>query len=107
MLTDLQIFNAAWTAIKVVLGWFGIAIGSDKPKPDENTQAVEVANKSGRLSADQARETRADTQKELSANDLQTDAGVARVRDAGSVSDENAAVRDELARARARAHDDS
>lgn len=99
-LTYFGYFNAAWTAIKTVLGWFGVKFGDDTKKPDENTQAVEVANKAGELSASEARDTRAQTEKELSANAAQTDADAAAVRDAGSLSDGADEINRAIARSR-------
>ncbi|WP_321814568.1 MULTISPECIES: hypothetical protein [unclassified Paraburkholderia] len=104
-LTYFGYFNAAWTAIKTVLGWCGIKFGDDAKAPDENTQAVEVANKAGALSASEARDTRAQTEKELSANAAQTDVDAAAVRDAGSLSDGSDEVNRAIARSRA--HPDS
>lgn len=91
----LSILNGAWTLLSNLFG-FG-----KKSQPDENTQAVEVANKSGELAADQARATRRETDKEISANDAQTDADVAAVRDAGSLRDGAAIVNQAISRASA------
>jgi hypothetical protein len=78
-----------------------------KAASSENTQAVEVANKAGALSADESRATRANTDKELAANDAQTDADLARVRSANSLPDGQAAVADAIARSRSHASADS
>ncbi|WP_321878493.1 hypothetical protein [Paraburkholderia bannensis] len=92
--------NSIWTLGKNIFG-----IGAGAPK-DENTQAVEVANKSGALSASEARETRAQTEKELSANAAQTDADAAAVRDAGSLSDGADEINRAIARYRSHDGDD-
>jgi len=89
--TLISILNGAWTLISNIFG-FG-------KKSDENTQAVEVANKAGKLAADQARETRQNTDKELAENDAQTDADVAAVRDAGSLRDGAGLVNQAISRA--------
>jgi len=96
--TIISILNGAWTLFSNLFG-FG-----KKPK-DENTQAVEVANKAGALSATQARETRAQTDVEIQSNDAQTDADAAAVRDAGSLQDGADDVNRAIARSRA--HPDS
>lgn len=96
--TVLSIINGAWTALKNLFG------GSSAPK-DENTQAVEVANRGAELSATEARENRAQTDAEIQKNDAQTDADAAAVRDAGSLQDGADDVNRAIARTRA--HPDS
>ncbi len=90
--TVVSVINGIWTFCKNLFG------GSSTPR-DENTQAVEVANKAGKLSADQARETRVQTDKELSENASQTDADLSAVRNADSLSDGAADVNQAIARA--------
>lgn len=91
--------NGLWTLARNLLG-----LGSSTPK-DENTQAVEVANKAGALSATEARDTRAQTEKEIAANAAQTDSDAVAVRDADSLQDGADAVNRAIARTRA--HPDS
>ncbi|WP_148271005.1 hypothetical protein [Burkholderia glumae] len=90
--TLLSILNGAWALLSKLFG--------KKPAPDENTQAVEVANRAGALSADEARAARANTEQELAANEAQTDADVAAVRDAGGLQDGADAVNRAIARTR-------
>lgn len=93
--TILSVLSGAFTLIRTLFG-------SSAPK-DENTQAVEVANKAGALSADQARQTRVQTEQEIAANDKQTDADAAAVRDAGSLQDGADDINCAIARTRSRA----
>ncbi len=90
--TIIAIINGAWTLISNLFG-------AKKAPAAENTQAVEVANRAGALSADEARAARAAAEKELSANEAQTDADAAAVRDAGSLRDGADAVNRAIARA--------
>jgi hypothetical protein len=82
--------NGLWTLARNLFG-------SGTPK-DENTQAVEVANKAGSLSATEARDSRAQTEKEIAANAAQTDADAGAVRDADSLQDGSDAVNRAIAR---------
>ncbi|CAM2143868.1 conserved protein of unknown function [Pararobbsia alpina] len=97
--TIISVLNGAWTLL-------GNLFGFGKKPADENTQAVEVANKAGALSADQARETRAQTEKELSANEAQTTADADAVRNAGSLRDGSDDINQAIARARSHADSD-
>ena len=68
-----------------------------KPKtPDPAIQTAQVANAEASISATTARQTQVETQKELSNVQAQTDADVARVQSARSVSDERAALEDAI-----------
>jgi hypothetical protein len=96
----ISIFNGAWTALKNLFG------GKSDAQKTENTQAVEVANKAGSLSATEARDTRAQTEKEIAANAAQTDADVAAVRDAGSLQDGSDAINRAITRSRTHADPD-
>lgn len=98
MTTILSIINGLFTLFKNLFG-------SGTPKT-ENTQAVEVANKAGALSSDEARATRAETDKEIAANAAQTDSDAAAVRDAGSLQDGSDDVNRAIARSRSHAGDD-
>lgn len=91
--TIIAVLNGAWTLL-------GNLFGFGKKKPDENTQAVEVANKAGALSASEARDTRAETEKELSDNAAQTDSDAAAVRGADSLSDGADDINRAIARSR-------
>lgn len=93
--------NGLWTLARNLLG-----LGSGAPK-DENTQAVEVANKAGALSADEARTTRAETEKEIASNAAQTDSDTAAVRDADSLQDGADVLNRAIARSRPHPDSDS
>lgn len=98
--TIVSILNGLWTLV-------GNLFGLNKKPADENTQAVEVANKAGELSADQARATRAQTDQEVAANATQTETDIAAVHDAGSVRDGSNVVNQAIARSRAHPGADS
>lgn len=86
--------NQCWTLFKNCFGG-----STSAPAKDENTQAVEVANQAGKLSADEARTTRETTDKEIASNDAATTSDLAAVRSAGSLLDGQAAVDSAIARA--------
>lgn len=90
--TIISIINGAWTLLSNLFS-------AKKAPATENTQAVEVANRAGALSADEARAARATVEKELAANEAQTDSDAAAVRDAGSLRDGADAVNRAIARA--------
>ena len=91
--TAISILNGLWTLV-------GNLFGKKSTPADENTQAVEVANKAGKLSADEARTTRAQTDKDLAANDAQTNSDVAAVRADNSLLDNQDTVDSAIARSR-------
>lgn len=97
--------------ISCLNGLFNLVMNLFGKKPAapvaENTQAIEVSNKAGALSAGEARMTRAETDKEIAANAHQTDADLAAVRDAGSLRDGADAINRAIARTRSHPGADS
>lgn len=94
-----SIANGLFTLLKSI---FGIKSTS----PDVVTNAVEVSNKVGHVSAEVSRDTDVQLNKDLANATVQSDAAVDAVRSAGSVRAQQSAVDDAIARANAPAGSD-
>ena len=93
------VLNSAYALLKNLFG--------AKPAPDENTQAVEVANKVGAITSTESRTAAAAIDQALTTNATTTSADVAATGDADSLSDGAASLDSAIARTDSHAGSDS
>jgi hypothetical protein len=96
--TVISILNGVFALFKNMFG--------SKSTPDPVTHAVEVSNEVGHVSAEVSRSTSDELNKEVQHANAENSAAVERVRNAGSVREQQSAIDDAIARANAPAGSD-